>query len=623
VTPLLVVMLAFLGAYAIYLAALVARSERSASGFIDARADLPGWAVGLAAAGIVPSALGIADHLSLVARFGLQASHVALGLVLGALAAVLLQKRLWLARRIAGYATPGEALGTYYQSVTVKLFAAGVTVLLALPFAAHFLSSIGVILEEATGGAVPRAAAIFIIGFFLLLPAAMGGWRANVLAIAMQSLLIGVLLVGTTVFSELVLEQPGFPALDLPVSEGVLADRIPGVIQYAAGIGKSLPTGGLFTTVAIASACLSLVGIVFSPGFLQLSMTARAGKTHAVASVWLISGLGAGLLLVAGPVLAARLAHGLAPLSLKLFEIEPFMGAALVLVAVVSAQIAISFFTTSGALLVTRELVLSYVLPTLPPAGERLSARIAIAVAYGLVIVFAIFGPVWAALLASLALPMSVQLLPALLGIAYVRWISRSAVLTGLIAGALFVLFTEPPGLILIEGPFLDLPWGRWPLTIHSAAWGLCFNVAAVLIVSTFTRKGPERDHRDRLHDEFAARWGVDFGGRAARGAKWSLALIWFFLAVGPGAILGNSFFSQPIFTQGAAALGVPSLWVWQILFWMIGVPLVWWLAYRSRLGIITDEGVRRLTFAEPEDTIGRRRKPAWILASLARLTGP
>ena len=41
--------------------------------------------------------------------------------------------------------------------------------------------------------------------------------------------------------------------------------------------------------------------------------------------------------------------------------------------------------------------------------------------------------------------------------------------------------------------------------------------------------------HRDRLHDEFAARWAADFGGRAGRAAKWSLTLIWAFLAVGPG----------------------------------------------------------------------------------------
>ena len=63
--------------------------------------------------------------------------------------------------------------------------------------------------------------------------------------------------------------------------------------------------------------------------------------------------------------------------------------------------------------------------------------------------------------------------------------------------------------------------------------------------------------------------------------AKWSLTLIWTFIALGPGAILGNSFFSSPMFLDGEAKLGVPSLWVWQIVFWFLGVLLVWWLALR------------------------------------------
>jgi hypothetical protein len=214
---------------------------------------------------------------------------------------------------------------------------------------------------------------------------------------------------------------------------------------------------------------------------------------------------------------------------------------------------------------------------------------------------------------------MAVQLLPALLGLCFVRWISRSAVLTGLILATLMVLFTEAFGLILVEGLFLDLPWGRWPLTVHSAAWGLGLNVAAVLLVSIFTKSGAERRHRDRLHDEFAARWAVDFGGKAARGAKWSLTLIWAFFAMGPGAILGNTFFSQPIFTEGQAALGLPSLWVWQIFFWLIGVPLVWWLAYRSKLGVTSEEGLRRIDLGGAADPT---HAPDWIAAVLARMTG-
>ena len=232
----------------------------------------------------------------------------------------------------------------------------------------------------------------------------------------------------------------------------------------------------------------------------------------------------------------------------------------------------------------------------------------------------AAFAPLSAAILGSLALSLSVQFLPAYIGVCWAPWISRSAVLTGLIFGGLLVILTEPPGLIFFEGLFFDLPWGRWPLTIHSAVWGLGFNVAACLMVSLFTHSGPERVHRELLHQGFQDALRGESHGSALGTAKWSLTLIWSFLALGPGAVLGNSFFSKPIFTEGEATLGVPSLWVWQVVFWFLGVLLVWWLAYRARMSIIENVAWRRIDLDPPLGQLERRRAPPWIALLLARV---
>ncbi len=159
--------------------------------------------------------------------------------------------------------------------------------------------------------------------------------------------------------------------------------------------------------------------------------------------------------------------------------------------------------------------------------------------------------------------------------------------------GGLVVSFTEPPGLVLFSAYFVELPWGRWPLTIHSAAWGLVVNLIAAFLVAIFTRKGEEREARDRLHAIFRRDHAEDFGPRAARVAKWSLTLLWAFFAFGPGAILGNTFFSRPIFFGADIQIGLPSLWVWQISFWIIGAMLVWWMAYQSKLSIYSVEHLR------------------------------
>lgn len=619
-TPFLVMTLAFLTAYAVYLAAMVARRTAAPLAFLDGGAALPGWAVIFAGSGLAVAGQGLVDHLSLTARFGLQASHLGLGLVLVALTAVLVQKRLWLAARITGLGTPGDLLARYYQSVTLRIVMLTLAALFALPFAANLLSQAALIVEAASAGIIGRAAAVWVMGFALFLPAVIGGWRGTVLVAAVQAVLLAVLVAACAGFAQTMLGGAGFPMLPLPVAEGILADRIPGVIQYSAGLGKSLPQGGIFTAVGIASAALSMIGVVLAPAFLFLGMTARAGRNLGFGAVWMVAGLGGAALLVGAPVLAAHMAGGLPDLAQLMTGIEPFAGLGLILLAVLGAQLAISLFVNAGALLVTQDLVLPFILPGLAPQARRLTARIALAVAYALVALLATFAPLSSAVFAGLALPLAVQLLPAVLGLCFVRWISRSAVLTGLILGGLMVCFTEAFGLILVEGLFVQLPWGRWPLTVHSAAWGLALNVAAVLLVSIFTRRGAERDHRDRLHDEFAARWVVDFGGKAARAAKWSLTLIWAFLALGPGAILGNTFFSQPIFTQSDAALGVPSLWVWQLLFWLIGVPLVWWLAYRARLGVTSETGLRRVDLGGGAQA---QEAPRWIASGLARLTGP
>jgi len=617
-TPFLMMILAFLAALGLYLAALVARSGPAPTAFGDAGGTLPGWAVSFASAGVMVGGMGLGDHLVLIGRYGLQASHVALGLILAALTALLLQKRLWLAARIAGLASPGEALGRYYQSASLRIVMLTLSLLFGLPFAANMLSQLGGLLAEATDGGVPRATAIWVAAFFLFLPSVVGGWRATVFVLAVQAALLAVLLPGLAGFAAGMLPGPGFPATALPVATGILADQIPGVIQFSAGIGKETPQGGIFTGVGIASTALSLIGIVLSPGFLYLGMTARGGRSAGFAPVWLIAALLTGLLLIAGPILAAHMGLGSVQLAAGLTLIEPFAGVALLLLVILTAQIAVAFFTTSGSILISREVILLYVLPGLSPVKARLTTRITLAVGFAMVAALAAFAPLASAVFGSLAIPLAVQMLPAFLGLTFLRWISRSAVLVGLIFGGLMVLFTEPLGLILFEGLFLDLPWGRWPLTVHSAGWGLAFNVGAVLLVAVFTSGGSERAQRDRLHDEFAASWAVDFGGKAARNAKWSLILIWAFFALGPGAILGNSFFSQPIFTTGDAALGVPSLWVWQLFFWLIGVPLVWWLANSTRLGITSDQGLCRVVL----EGLASKAAPGWIADSVTRMTG-
>ncbi len=611
---------AVLALYGVYIAAMVTRVGRAPETFLDGGNDIPGWAFAFTASGVVLAGFGLTSHIALVERYGLQASHVGVGIIIAALAAILVLKRLWLGARITGLASPGLMIGWYYRSTALRLFAVALTALFTLPFAAHVLAEAGTIIDTATDGAIPRQGAIWTLAFTLFVPAVIGGWRAVVLVAAMQSAIVVVAIVTALFFGEGMLADPGFLTTSIPVADGILADRIPGVVQYAAGAGKEMPAGGIFTTVGIMSAALIMVGIVLSPTFLHLAMTTGSGRAFAVTHVWLMAGLVGAVLVLAIPFLAARMDGDVATLVAVLAGVDVLSGAVAILGLVVAAQLTVAFFVTGGTLQLARDLLFHDVLPGLTPQEQRLATRIALAGAFIPVAILAAFLPLTSAILASAVLPLSVQLAPALLGFAFIPWISRGAVLTGVILGGLVVVFTEPPGLVFFEGLFVDLPWGRWPLTVHSAAWGLMCNVVAVLLVSIFTGRSAGRDVRDRLHGEFRASWRVPFGRPASRTATWSLVLIWAFFALGPGAILGNTFFIEPIFVDEAAALGLSSLWVWQIFFWMIGVPLVWWLAYPTRLGSTTEDGLRTLARSEDEPSLPGERTPGWIASSLSRL---
>jgi hypothetical protein len=60
-----------------------------------------------------------------------------MGLVLAAMAGLIVQKRLWIAPRMAGLASPGEALGLYYGSVPLRVAMLTLAILFALPWSAQ------------------------------------------------------------------------------------------------------------------------------------------------------------------------------------------------------------------------------------------------------------------------------------------------------------------------------------------------------------------------------------------------------------------------------------------------------------------------------------------------------
>ena len=165
-----------------------------------------------------------------------------------------------------------------------------------------------------------------------------------------------------------------------------------------------------------------------------------------------------------------------------------------------------------------------------------------------------------AAQYSQLALAWSVQLLPALIALCFIRAFTSAGIIAGLIAGLVASFVTDEAGATLLGFQI----WGGWPLTMHAAVWGLLANFATAFLVSAVTPNTRETSHIK------PSVWPVAI----------ALAVLWLILAAGPGAIIGSSIFGSPD-DATTWLFGIPSLWAWQIGFWALGVVLLIFIARR------------------------------------------
>ena len=73
---------------------------------------------------------------------------------------------------------------------------------------------------------------------------------------------------------------------------------------------------------------------------------------------------------------------------------------------------------------------------------------------------------------------------------------------------------------------------------------------------------------------------GMNFYQRKKIRLAWILTLVWFLVGFGPFATIGNSIFSDPNSPSLWVPFGLPSLWIWQILFLFYGIFVMWFLAF-------------------------------------------
>jgi SSS family solute:Na+ symporter len=166
-----------------------------------------------------------------------------------------------------------------------------------------------------------------------------------------------------------------------------------------------------------------------------------------------------------------------------------------------------------------------------------------------------------------------------LLGICYGWPIRKIGAVVGLLVGIITVMITDTN----------ISPWSQtfgflW--TIHSAGWGLGVGLLIALICSAAFPDSPEIRERQRE----IRTWLNDIDRPTAtqkswRKAMWVVVPVWYLFAIGPFAVLGNSAFSF---------LGFPPLWAWQIVWWLLGILMMWGLCFKAGLSFLGEAQIQR-----------------------------
>ena len=577
--------LLFWAAVTLYWARVAALANAGHETWFSAGHTLPAWVSALVVAGA--SVSGWAT-LALPAEIAAQGfSHPSLlqaGVVL-AIPGVLFFKRLWLVGQRLRLSSQGELLRAYWQSEFLVVFSALVAVVFAVAFAGLQLRALSGIAAQLTDGALSLEGAALLLGAILIGYVVIGGMRAVGYLGAIQAVLAMAALIGLATFA--LVEAGGFAALNRGL-QAVVAESggghltVAGVIQFTAGIGREAAAGHEGTAVAALSLAFALLGMQASPVVLKVVLSTATPRGLAAGQTWVMAGaFGLAVALAAAAVGVAGYTDPALSVPALMASLSPWFAAWIFIGILCGIQLLAGLALLTAAEALVRTLYKPLFHSALSRSATVSLARIAVVLLALLSLLMQALTPVTLSVLGALALPLSVQLWTPLLGMTWVRWFTRPAVITGTGFGIAGVLLTEPFGQAVLSFLGLDLPWGRWPWTIHSAAWGLVPNLVVTMLVSLFTQRrcfGSEAEEARRF---LAGTLRQSPRAEALRSTAWSVALAWAFFAVGPGVVFGNIAFGAP---AGTWLVGMPSQWAWGLLFWALGLGLVWFLSYKMEM---------------------------------------
>ena len=606
--------------YCVYWRIKGARLSKTANDYFIAGRSISIWVFVLAATATSFSGWTFMGHPGLIYRDGFPYAYASFYAITIPFTGVMFLKRQWMIGKKFGFVTPGEMLSNYFRSDTIRLLVVLVALVFSVPYLGIQLRASGFLFNVLTDGLFDVTTGMILLSLVVIIYVASGGLRAVAYVDTMQCILLagGIIVLGIISLSYIggisnlidgiaALSQSDTKLTKEGYSHYV---AIPGMIQFVDAGSKAV--GGPWTGIMILTYMFALMGIQSAPAFTMWAFSNKSPKPFAPQQVW-ASAFGIGAILFAFTAIQGIGAHflganldmitnnpdvvnnvigpnignvdimdtaskqgSLVPQLINLMSVSaPWLVGLLSVCALAAMQsTGAAYMSTAGAM-ITRDVVKRYMLPNASDSQQVLIGRVFVVVIVVLALLVAATATDALVLLGGLAVAYGFQMWPALIAICFWPWLTRLGITLGLIAGLIAVTCTESIGAALGI-----TAWGRWPLTIHSAGWGIFFNLGIAILISFFTQNKEEYEHKMKFHNFLQEYAGLPYEKKKLVPIAWIITLMWFFFGIGPGAVIGNWIFGNPT-DPTTWIFGIPSIWAWQILFWGIGVYMMWMLAYK------------------------------------------
>ena len=610
---------AFVGiywAYCLFWGFKGARAAKTSTDYFLAGRSIGVWVFVLAATATSFSGWTFVGHPGKIFTDGLPYAFASFYALTIPFTGVLFLRRQWVLGRAYNYITPGEMYSDYYGGNAMRLLTVLVAFLFSVPYLGVQLKASGSLFNVLSDGFISVNLGMFALTAIVVIYVASGGLKSVAYVDCAQAVLLAV---GIAILGGVALHYSGgWSGFTSGLSNLVMKDvssgqnltpdgysmkvAIPGSIQMVSAGAKA--AGGAWTGIMCMTYMFALMGIQSSPAF---SMWAFANKTpqafrwqQVVASSLIVGiilftftifqGLGAHILVENG-ILKNITDTNLIPELINLLSATaPWLVGLLAVCALAAMQSTGSGYMSTFSAMVTRDIYAKYISPDASDSNQKNIGRLFVVMVAGAALIVAANSSQAIVMLGGLAVAYGFQMYPALIGICYYKGFTTKGVVYGLIVGLIAVTLTDK------TSAWFGVPWGAYPLTIHSAGWGIFFNLLTTFSVSKFfVESNAEKKMKEKKHQLLQAITGLNTERKKKVKLAWALTLFWFLVGFGPFATIGNDLFSNPNSPSLWAPFGLPSLWVWQLVFLGYGIFVMWFLAFHMGMSEPIDpEKVKR-----------------------------